>query len=86
MCVFVHGGVCACEFACVYPDRPASDQSGTRMKKNNDAWTNPVLDQSSIGPSRCSPAFFLGPVPDGNYGCQDADAGISFLDAMPSYG
>ncbi len=48
-------GVFVCVFVCVFvfvcinagmPDCPASDQSGTGIKKTNDAGTVPVPDQS----------------------------------------
>ncbi len=41
--------VCECVFVCInagIPDSPASDQSGTRIKKTNDAGTGPVPDQA----------------------------------------
>jgi hypothetical protein len=71
-------------FACVFvfvcinagmPDCPASDQSGTGMKKTNDAGTGPVPDQAK------AVRHFFGPVPDWNYQCRNGDAGVSFLDA-----
>ncbi len=53
--------ICVCVWVCInagMPDCPASDQSGTGMKKSNDAGTYPVLDKAD--------AFqhFFGPVPD----------------------
>jgi hypothetical protein len=45
------------------------------MKKTNDAGIKPVSDQAD------AVQHFFGPVPDRNYGCQIAAAGISFLDA-----
>ncbi len=56
------------------PDYPVSSQSGTGMKKNNDAKVGYLtkLTQSSI---------FFGPVPDWIGGCRNADAGVSFLNA-----
>jgi hypothetical protein len=55
MCVF------AFMFVCInagMPDCPASDQSGTGIKKTNDAGTGPVLDQTKAVQQ------FFGPVPD----------------------
>ncbi len=51
------------------PDCPASSQSGTGMKKTNDAGTGPGLH---------SPAFFVS-----GSGCRNTDAGVSLLDADP---
>ncbi len=58
-------GVCECVFVCVFvcinagmPDCPASDQSGTGIKKTNDAGTGPVPDQTK------AVRHFFGPVPD----------------------
>jgi hypothetical protein len=63
VCVFV--GVFVCVFVCVcmfinvgMPDCPASDQSGTGMKKTNNARTDLVPDQASAVP------HFFGPVPE----------------------
>ncbi len=67
-----HRCVCLCEcvFVCVFVfvcinagmlDCPASVQSGTRIKKTNDAGTGPVPDQTK------AVRHFLGPVPDLNY-------------------
>jgi hypothetical protein len=69
-----------CVFVCVFinagmPDCPASDQSGTGMKKNNNAGTDPVPDQAG------AVRHFFGPIPELNNGCQNADAAVSFLDA-----
>ncbi len=57
------------------PDRPASGQSGTRLKKltppeQDRCWTK--LTESGI--------FFI-PVPDQSSGCRNDEAGVSFLDA-----
>ncbi len=75
-----HRCVCVCEcmfvFVCInagMPDCPASDQFGTAMKK----LTMPGQVRYRTKPDR----HFLGPVPDRNYWCRNADAGISFLDA-----
>ncbi len=38
--------MCACVFAFLYPDHLASNQSGTRMEKTNDAGTDPVSDKA----------------------------------------
>jgi hypothetical protein len=56
------------------PDCPAFDQSGTGMKKNNDAGTNLVLEEADAG-RHC-----FGLVLYSNNGCQNSDGGISFLD------
>ncbi len=83
-CVCVCKGVFACVFGCVcmfvcinagMPNCPASDQSGTGLKKTNYAGTGPVPDQAK------AVRHFFGPVPDWNYWCQNANAGVSFLDA-----
>ncbi len=57
--------VCKCAFVCVFmcinagmPDCPASDQSGTGLKKTNDAGTGPILDQAK------AVQHIFGPVPD----------------------
>ncbi len=45
MCVFM----CVCVFVCInagMSNCPASDQSGTGLKKTNDAGTGPVPDQA----------------------------------------
>jgi hypothetical protein len=59
VCVFV------CVFMCVFvfinagmPDYPASYQSGTGMKKTNDAGTDPVPDQAG------AVRHFFGMVPE----------------------
>jgi hypothetical protein len=57
------------------PDCPASGQSGTGLKKTNDAGTGPVPDYAH------TVRHFFSPVPDENSGCRNADAGVSFLDA-----
>ncbi len=73
VCVFVCVGVCGCVLmrVCMYvcinarmPDCLVSDQSGTGMKKINNAGTGPVPDRADIVRN------FLGPVPDWNYGCR----------------
>jgi hypothetical protein len=62
-CVFVS----VCVFVCVFvfvcinagmPDCPASDQSGTGMKKTNNAGNGPVPDEAK------AVRHVLGPVPD----------------------
>jgi hypothetical protein len=78
VCVFVY--VFMCVFVCVFinagmPDVLTSDQSGTGMKKTNDAGTDLVPDQAG------AVQHFFGPVPEQNNGCRNADAGVSFLDA-----
>ncbi len=82
VCVIVFVCVFVCMFMCVFvfinagmPDCPASDQSGTGMKKNNDAGTDPVPDQAG------AVRHFFGPIPELNNGCRNADAAVSFLDA-----
>ncbi len=79
-----HRCVCVCVFVCMFmfvcinarmPDCPASDQSGTGIKKTNDAGTGPVPDQTK------AVRHFFGPVLDWNCWCRNADAGVSFLDA-----
>ncbi len=70
MCVFV----CMCINAGM-PDCPASDQSGTALKKTNDAGNSPVRDQAK------AVRHFFGPVPNWNYWCQNANDGVSFHDA-----
>jgi hypothetical protein len=57
--------VCECMFVCVFvcinagmPDCPASEQSGTGLKKNNDARTGPVPDLTHTA------RHFFSPVPD----------------------
>jgi hypothetical protein len=70
-CVFL------CEFVCInagLPDCPASDQSGTGMKK----LTIPGMVRFWTKPRQSG---FFDPVPDWNYWCGNADAGVSFLDA-----
>ncbi len=58
------------------PDSPASGQSGTGIQqKTNDARSVPVLDLTD------AIRHFIGPVHDRDYGCRNADAGLSFLDA-----
>jgi hypothetical protein len=77
-CVFVCVFVCVCVLVCInagMPNCPASDQSGTRLKKTNDAGTSPVPDQAK------AVRHFFGPVKDWNYWCRNADAGVSFHDA-----
>ncbi len=64
---------------CVYKCRNA-ELSGiwsvrNRTEKTNDAGIGPVLDQAKAVQQ------FFGPVPDWNYWCRNADAGVSFLDA-----
>ncbi len=63
-------GECECMFVCVFvfvcinagiPDCLASEQSGTGIKKTNDAGTGLVLDQAK------AVRHFFGPVPDWNY-------------------
>jgi hypothetical protein len=56
-------------------DCSASSQSGTRLKKTNDAGTGPVLDKPH------TVWHFFSPVPDSNSGRCNADAGFRFLDA-----
>jgi hypothetical protein len=57
------------------PDYPASIQSGTGLKKSNDAGSSPVpVLMHSV-------RHFLGPVLDWDDGCRNADAGVSFLNA-----
>jgi hypothetical protein len=62
-------GLCArkCLFVCMFvfvcinagmPECPASDQSGTGIKKTNDAGTGPVPHQTK------AVRHFFGPVPD----------------------
>jgi hypothetical protein len=77
-CVIVFVCLFMCVFVCInagMPNCPASDQSGTGLKKTNDAGTGPVLDQAK------TVWHFFGPVPGWNYWCRNADAGVSFLDA-----
>jgi hypothetical protein len=53
--------VCECVFVCInagMPDCPASDQSGTGIKKTNDAGTGPVPDQTK------AIQHFFGLIPD----------------------
>jgi hypothetical protein len=60
VCLFV----CMCVFMCInagMPNCPASDQSGTGLKKTNDAGTGPVPDQAK------AVRLFFGSVPDWNY-------------------
>jgi hypothetical protein len=57
------------------PDRLASGQSGTELKKTNDAETGPVPDLTD------SVRHFFSPERDYDSGCRKADAGVSFLDA-----
>ncbi len=45
------------------------------MKTTNDVWTGPVPYQADAA------RYFLGPVPNWNCGCRNADAGSSFRDA-----
>jgi hypothetical protein len=45
------------------------------MKETNDVRPGLVADQA------LAVRIFLGLVPDLNYGCRNADAGVSFLDA-----
>jgi hypothetical protein len=61
---------CVCECVCMFvfvcinagmPDCLASKQSGTGIKKNNDAGTGPVPDQAK------AVRHFFGLVPDCNY-------------------
>ncbi len=77
---------CVCLFKCMFvfvfvcinagmPECPASDQSGTGIKKTNDAGIGLVPDQTK------AVRHFFGPVPDWNDWCQNADAGVTFLDA-----
>jgi hypothetical protein len=56
-------------------DCMASVQSGTAMKKTNVAGTDLVPDQAN------TVRHFFGSVPDCNYGCQNADTIVNFLDA-----
>jgi hypothetical protein len=72
VCVHVRKGVCVCVYI---TGCSASYQSGTVMKKTNDVRPDPVADQA------LAVRIFFGLVPDWNYGCWNADAGISFLDA-----
>jgi hypothetical protein len=58
--VRVRGGVCVCVRVRVYKCWNAG-QSGTGIKKTNDAGTGPVPDQAK------AVQHFLGPVPDCNY-------------------
>ncbi len=56
--------VCVCVFMCInagMPNCPASDQSGTGLKKTSAAGTGPVPDQAK------AVWHFFGPVPDWNY-------------------
>ncbi len=71
VCVFVYVFVCVSVFVCInagMPNCPASDQSGTGLKKTNNAGTGPVPDQAK------AVRHFFGPVPDWNYWCRNADA------------
>jgi hypothetical protein len=56
-------------------DCSASYQSGTGLKKTNDAGNNPVPELND------AVRHFIGPVPDWDDECRNADAGVSFLDA-----
>ncbi len=81
----IHICICICIYICIYvhicvyilyinaemPDCLASSQSGTGLKKTNDAGTGPVLDKAY------TVQHFLGPVPDYNSGCRNDDAGVS---------
>jgi hypothetical protein len=57
------------------PDCSASGQSGTGLKKTNNAGTGPVPDLAE------SVQNFFSPVLDYNSGCRNTDADVSFLDA-----
>jgi hypothetical protein len=64
----MYEGVFVCVFMSVFvcinagmPNYSASDQSGTGLKKTNDAGTGPVPDQAK------AVRHFFGPVPDWNY-------------------
>jgi hypothetical protein len=57
------------------PDRPASCQSATGLKKINDAGARPVPDYSGVV------QHFFAPVRDCDGECRNADASVSFLDA-----
>jgi hypothetical protein len=57
------------------PDRPASSQSGTGLKKTNDAGTGSVPEQND------AVQHFFATVPDWDDGYRNTDAGVSFLDA-----
>jgi hypothetical protein len=64
----MYEGVFVCVFMSVFvcinagmPNYPASNQSGTGLKKTNDAGTGPVPDKAK------AVRHFVGPVPDWNY-------------------
>jgi hypothetical protein len=81
-CMFVCMFVCMCVFVCVnagMQNCPASDQFCTGLKKTNDAGTGPVPDQAK------AVRHFFGSVPDWNFRCRNADAGVSFLANDASY-
>ncbi len=77
--VYVRVCVHVCVRVRVYKCRSAA-LSGIRSvryrnEKTNDAGTGLVPDQAK------AVRHFFGPVPDWNYQCRNADAGVSFLDA-----
>ncbi len=78
VCECMSVGMFVCVFVCINAGMPnclASDQSGTGLKKTNDAGIGPVPDQFK------AVRHFFGLVRDWNYRCRNADAGVSFLDA-----
>jgi hypothetical protein len=82
-CMCVYECTFVCVFVCInagMPNCPASDQSGTGLKKTNDAGTGPVPDQAKA----VWHFFWSGTrlellMPECR--CRSADAGFSFLDA-----
>jgi hypothetical protein len=73
-CMCVCMCVCVCTNAGML-DCPASNKSGSRMKKSNDAGTGPVPDQDN------EVWHFFSLVPDWHYECQNADASVSWSNA-----
>jgi hypothetical protein len=81
-CMFVGVFMCVRVFVCVHVHVykcQNAELSGIwsvryRTEKTNVAGTGPVPDQVK------AVRHFFGPVPGWNYWCQNADAGISFLD------
>jgi hypothetical protein len=77
--VRVRGGVRVRVRVCMInagmPDRPASSQSGTGLKKLT------MPEQVRYRTKLTQSGIFFSPVPDFNSGCRNADAGVSFLDA-----